>query len=389
MGGVEVDPDTAASRVPGLFASGEVAGGMHGSNRLGGNSLSDLLVFGRRAGAGAADYVGSLGSGPGIPESDVDDAGRRAADPFNPGDGPGENPYALHSELQGVMNDLVGIIRKGEEMRDALEKLRGLVARAEHLQVEGNRQFNPGWHLAIDLRNMLLVSECVARAALLRTESRGGHTRDDHPTMESKWRRRLLVCRAAGDGVDVAEHPQQPMRPDLLEYFVNWTEDFRPQAVIAAYRQDTIPVITWEPWAGLEHGTSQPDYALARIIAGDYDQYIARFATAVRNQKWPVALRFGHEMNGDWYPWSERKSGNHAGEYVRAWRHVHDIFTNLHADNAIWVWSPNIVRPVPSVQLKPLYPGDDYVDWVGMVGYAADEQTTAALRAGMDLPYAC
>ncbi|GAA2357419.1 fumarate reductase/succinate dehydrogenase flavoprotein subunit [Saccharopolyspora halophila] len=219
MGGVEVDPDTAASKVPGLFACGEVAGGMHGSNRLGGNSLSDLLVFGRRAGAGAAGYLGALDARPSITESDVDAAARRAADPFNPGEGPGENPYALHSELQGVMNELVGIIRKGEEMQEALQKLRGLVARAEHLQVEGNRQFNPGWHLAIDLRNMLLVSECVARAALLRTESRGGHTRDDHPAMESKWRRRLLGCEISGDGIEVTEQPQRPMRPDLLELF--------------------------------------------------------------------------------------------------------------------------------------------------------------------------
>ncbi|MFC7343046.1 fumarate reductase/succinate dehydrogenase flavoprotein subunit [Saccharopolyspora griseoalba] len=219
MGGVEVDPDTAASRVPGLFASGEVAGGMHGSNRLGGNSLSDLLVFGKRAGAGAAEYVGSLPSRPRIPESDVEAAARWAADPFDPGDRPGENPYALHSELQGVMNDLVGIIRRGEEMSEALGELRGLVDRAKHLQVEGNRQFNPGWHLALDLSNMLLVSECVARAALLRTESRGGHTRDDHPSMESRWRRKLLVCRTTGDGVEVTEQAQPAMRPDLLELF--------------------------------------------------------------------------------------------------------------------------------------------------------------------------
>ncbi|MEV4731544.1 fumarate reductase/succinate dehydrogenase flavoprotein subunit [Saccharopolyspora sp. NPDC049426] len=219
MGGVEVEPDTAASRVPGLFAAGEVAGGMHGSNRLGGNSLSDLLVFGRRAGAGAAGYVRGLSARPSISESDVDAAAVRAADPFNPADGRSENPYALHSELQQAMNDLVGIIRRGEEMREALDRLRELVARAEHLEVEGNRQFNPGWHLAIDLRNMLLVSECVARAALLRTESRGGHTRDDHPAMEARWRQKLLACRQSGDGVEVTEQPQVPMRPDLLELF--------------------------------------------------------------------------------------------------------------------------------------------------------------------------
>ncbi|GAA4838929.1 fumarate reductase/succinate dehydrogenase flavoprotein subunit [Saccharopolyspora rosea] len=220
MGGVEVEPDTAASRVPGLFAAGEVAGGMHGSNRLGGNSLSDLLVFGRRAGIGAADYVGGLAARPEIGESDVDHAARGAQEPFDADTGSaGENPYGLHAELQQVMNDLVGIIRRGEEMRQALERLHELKARSARLAVEGNRQFNPGWHLALDLRNMLLVSECVARAALLRTESRGGHTRDDHPSMESQWRRRLLACSVIGDRVEVVEEEQPPMREDLLSLF--------------------------------------------------------------------------------------------------------------------------------------------------------------------------
>ncbi|MEV6232826.1 fumarate reductase/succinate dehydrogenase flavoprotein subunit [Saccharopolyspora shandongensis] len=220
MGGVEVEPDTAASRVPGLFAAGEVAGGMHGSNRLGGNSLSDLLVFGRRAGAGAAEYIAGLDARPAIAESDVDAAARRAQDPFASAASPNaENPYALHAELQQTMNDLVGIIRKGTEMRQALERLRDLRARAEHLAVEGNRQFNPGWHLALDLRNMLLVSECVARAALLRTESRGGHTRDDHPGMDANWRRKLLVCGVAHERIEVVEEPQAPMREDLLALF--------------------------------------------------------------------------------------------------------------------------------------------------------------------------
>jgi succinate dehydrogenase / fumarate reductase, flavoprotein subunit len=221
MGGVEVEPDTAQSRVPGLFAAGEVAGGMHGSNRLGGNSLSDLLVFGRRAGLGAADYVSSVDTRPSLSEADVQDASRRAVLPFEgPGDGEEqENPYALHSELQQVMNDLVGIIRKGEEMELALKKLDELTRRAKHVVVEGHRQYNPGWHLAIDLRNMLLVSECVARAALQRTESRGGHTRDDYPQMESEWRRTLLPCTVEGDGISVNEQPQQSMRGDLLDLF--------------------------------------------------------------------------------------------------------------------------------------------------------------------------
>ncbi|GDY30340.1 fumarate reductase/succinate dehydrogenase flavoprotein subunit [Gandjariella thermophila] len=220
MGGVEVDPDSAQSRVPGLFAAGEVAGGMHGSNRLGGNSLSDLLVFGRRAGLGAADYVAALGSRPSLSEEDVQAAARLAVLPFEGGDGETqENPYALHGELQQVMNDLVGIIRKGEEMKLALTKLDELKRRAKNVVVEGHRQYNPGWHLALDLRNMLLVSECVAKAALQRTESRGGHTRDDYPQMEADWRRKLLPCTVEDDGITVTEQPQPAMRGDLLDLF--------------------------------------------------------------------------------------------------------------------------------------------------------------------------
>jgi succinate dehydrogenase flavoprotein subunit len=221
MGGVEVDPDTGAATVPGLFAAGECSGGMHGSNRLGGNSLSDLLVFGRRAGLGAASYVEELGERPVPPESEVDAAVARAIAPFDAEvpDGEAENPYDIHAELQQSMNDLVGIIRKSEEIEEALQRLEKLKARAKNLVVKGDRRFNPGWHLAQDLRNMLLVSECVAKAALLRTESRGGHTRDDFPGMDSAWRNKLLVCTIDDDGVDVSPKPQEPMRQDLLELF--------------------------------------------------------------------------------------------------------------------------------------------------------------------------
>ncbi|MGW4116498.1 fumarate reductase/succinate dehydrogenase flavoprotein subunit [Actinosynnema sp. NPDC004786] len=217
MGGVQVDPDTGASSVPGLFAAGEVSGGMHGSNRLGGNSLSDLLVFGRRAGAGASDYVSGLDSRPVCTDEAVAEAERTALAPFS-GDG-GENPYTLHMELQQSMNDLVGIIRRADEMAQAIERLEELKQRAATVVVEGHRQFNPGWHLALDLRNMLLVSECVARAASLRTESRGGHTRDDYPGMDADWRRKLLVCTLSGSSVEVVEEPQVPIRPDLLALF--------------------------------------------------------------------------------------------------------------------------------------------------------------------------
>src|SRR6201995_1560601 len=225
MGGVEVDADTGAATVPGLFAAGECSSGMHGSNRLGGNSLSDLLVFGRRAGLGAADYVRGLSSRPKMDEGAVETAAKRALAPFDtPADGQAENPYTLQLELQQSMNDLVGIIRKSEEISEALGRLDPLRERVKHIHVEGHRQYNPGWNLALDLRNLLLVSECVAKAALERTESRGGHTREDHPSMDSSWRKVLLVCRAAGGDdvipdISVTHKDQAPMRPDLLEGF--------------------------------------------------------------------------------------------------------------------------------------------------------------------------
>jgi succinate dehydrogenase / fumarate reductase flavoprotein subunit len=223
MGGVEVDPDTAAaSRVPGLFAAGEVSGGMHGSNRLGGNSLSDLLVFGRRAGLGAAAYIDSLaGNVPQVNPELIQAASARALAPFRePAAGSlGENPYTLHRELQQVMNDLVGIIRKEAEIQQALDAIEALKVRVQDVSVEGHRQFNPGWHLALDLGNMLLVSECVARAALIRQESRGGHTRDDYPKMSAQWRLKTLVCSAEGPGITVVEEPMTAMRPDQLALF--------------------------------------------------------------------------------------------------------------------------------------------------------------------------
>jgi succinate dehydrogenase / fumarate reductase flavoprotein subunit len=220
MGGVEVDPDSAAAaRVPGLFAAGEVAGGMHGSNRLGGNSLSDLLVFGKRAGDGAASYVRALGGRyPKVAEAQVVAAARTALLPFEVEGG--ENPYGIHAELQQSMNDLVGIIRKEKEMDEAIERLEDFKARVPRARVEGDRHFNPGWHLALDLRNMLMVSECVAKAALLRQESRGGHTRDDYPGMDAEWGQRNLICSVADDTVvEVVEQVMPPMRLDLVELF--------------------------------------------------------------------------------------------------------------------------------------------------------------------------
>ncbi|MFB0631008.1 fumarate reductase/succinate dehydrogenase flavoprotein subunit [Streptomyces sp. AB3(2024)] len=227
MGGIAVDSDTAATvGVPGLFAAGEVAGGMHGSNRLGGNSLSDLLVFGRRAGLHAAGYASGGGERPAVSREQIDAAAAEALAPFHAAEG-AENPYTLHQELQTTMNDLVGIIRREAEMAEALERLAALRVRAARAGVEGHRQFNPGWHLALDLRNMLLVSECVARAALERTESRGGHTREDRPAMEREWRPVNLLCRPvdpppvdpAADRIVLTHVRTEPVRPDLLALF--------------------------------------------------------------------------------------------------------------------------------------------------------------------------
>jgi succinate dehydrogenase / fumarate reductase flavoprotein subunit len=216
MGGVEVDPDSASSVLPGLYAAGEVAGGMHGSNRLGGNSLSDLLVFGRRAGEYAAEYAKGLGaSRPAVSDADVEAAEAYALRPFSMEGG--ENPYAVQQELQAVMQDLVGIIRTESELKSALEKVADLRAKIDRLSVEGHRQYNPGWHLAIDLRNMLLVSESVARAALERTESRGGHTRDDYPMTDyDYWGKLNVIVELDADGRPTVRHQPLPVPPPEL-----------------------------------------------------------------------------------------------------------------------------------------------------------------------------
>ncbi len=217
MGGIDVDPDTAAAvGVPGLFAAGEVAGGMHGSNRLGGNSLSDLLVFGRRAGAGAAAYVKENPVAE-VSDATVKNASERLNAPFI-GNGD-ENPYTLHAELQQVTNDLVGIIRTGSELEEAIVKLAELRARAAKVKAAGGREFNPGFHLAHDLDNMLLVSESIARSALQREESRGGHTRDDFPTMDAKWRQVNSISTWDGSTVSVVTQKLPSMPKELSDLF--------------------------------------------------------------------------------------------------------------------------------------------------------------------------
>ena len=219
MGGVEVDPDTQAASVPGLFAAGEVSGGMHGSNRLGGNSLSDLLVFGRRAGRSAAQHADSVAAAgrPTAGQAAVDAAVAEALAPLER-DG-GENPYEVHAALQELMTDQVGLIRNEGELQGALAQLDKLRARAAQVSAEGGRAYNPGWHLAQDLRNMLLVSDCVAQSALERQESRGGHTRSDYPEMSPEWRKINLVCALDSDQVKLARQPVVPMREDLLGLF--------------------------------------------------------------------------------------------------------------------------------------------------------------------------
>jgi succinate dehydrogenase / fumarate reductase flavoprotein subunit len=218
MGGVRVEADTAATTVLGLFAAGEVAAGLHGANRLGGNSLSDLLVFGRRAGWHAAEYAAQLAGPPALDAAQVQDAACALVAPFD-GDG-GENPYALHADLEACMHTLVGIIRTGDELGQALTLLDRLKERLARVSVSGNRQFNPGWHLALDLQNMLVVSEAVTLSAVERKESRGGHTRDDYPKTDPAFGKVNVVTRrvgGAGGELCVAMEPLPEMPAELKQ----------------------------------------------------------------------------------------------------------------------------------------------------------------------------
>jgi succinate dehydrogenase / fumarate reductase flavoprotein subunit len=190
---------------------------MHGSNRLGGNSLSDLLVFGKRAGEHAAAHATQSKRRRPSPAA-VEAAVETALAPLARGDG-GENPYTLHHDLQEIMGVLVGIIRREGELRDSITRLAELKERVKKVGVGGGRRYNPGWHLALDLRNMLVVSECTAKAALERTESRGGHTREDFPKMDPDWRKVNLVCSLDGEDVQLQHQPLPVMRPELQGLF--------------------------------------------------------------------------------------------------------------------------------------------------------------------------
>ncbi|MGQ0647353.1 MAG: fumarate reductase/succinate dehydrogenase flavoprotein subunit [Gemmatimonadaceae bacterium] len=218
MGGVRVDGDTQMSSVPGLFAAGECAAGLHGANRLGGNSLSDLLVFGKRAGEYAARFAGSVAPS-GAAAREVETAIAEALAPFTRG-GSGEGPYRIQHELGDMMQDLVGIVRKEDEMLRALHGVRRLRDRARQVGVTGNREYNPGWHTALDLDNLLTVSEAISLAAIERKESRGGHFRDDHPDKDATYGAFNIVLRKGVDGGMTLERRPIPSMPDELKAII-------------------------------------------------------------------------------------------------------------------------------------------------------------------------
>jgi len=219
MGGIHVDPDTQMSRVPGLFAAGECAAGINGANRLGGNSLSDLLVFGERAGEFAARFSkdNSLGE---IDNDKVDNVAREALAPFESRGRGSENPYEIQRNLQELMQDNVGIVRTESEMQHALEQLGKLKERANNADVTGHREFNQGWHTALDLKNLLTVSEAITRAAIERRESRGAQFREDYPDKEERFAKVNTMISKAEDGSMRIRLEPLPERPDYLKRVV-------------------------------------------------------------------------------------------------------------------------------------------------------------------------
>jgi len=211
MGGVRVDAETAASTIPGLYAAGEAAAGLHGANRLGGNSLSDLLVFGRRAGLAAAEYAKAQNS-PSIDSGQIEAAEREVLAPF---ERQGESPYVLHEELQQFMQTQVGIFRTEADLQSALGKIEALKQRAQKLAISGSRMFNPGWHLCADMKSMLTVSEAVTRSALARKESRGAHSRIDFPKYDETWGKQNNIILRQGDQMNLQQRPTKELPEDL------------------------------------------------------------------------------------------------------------------------------------------------------------------------------
>ncbi len=214
MGGIRVDAETAQSSLPGLFAAGEAAAGLHGANRLGGNSLSDLVVFGRRAGLAAAKHAKSTLAAA-IDSQQIEEAAREMVAPFERKNG--EGPYAIHRDLQETMQNLVGIFRTEEDLRRALTELDKLKERAVRVSVEGSRMFNPGWHLAQELKSMLTVSEAVTRSALARQESRGAHSRIDHPGLDAAWGKKNNVIVRDGGAMALRQTPVPEMPEELKQ----------------------------------------------------------------------------------------------------------------------------------------------------------------------------
>jgi len=208
MGGIRVDAETAESTVPGLYAAGEAAAGLHGANRLGGNSLSDLLVFGRRAGLAAAEHAKKVSS-PAVDPAQLDQAEKEALESFQRR--AGENPYAIHRDLQTTMQNLVGIFRNRDDVQRALGELAQFRQRLARISIEGSRMFNPGWHLALELKSMLVISEAVARSALVREESRGAHSRIDFPNLDPAWGTKNNVIRQEGGAMAL----RQESRPEI------------------------------------------------------------------------------------------------------------------------------------------------------------------------------
>jgi succinate dehydrogenase / fumarate reductase flavoprotein subunit len=212
MGGIRVEAETAQSTVPGLFAAGEAAAGLHGANRLGGNSLSDLVVFGRRAGLSASQYANKV-SAPNIDNAQIEKSERQMLAPFD--QSAGESPYAVHRDLQEMMQSLVGIFRVEEDLKTALVELEKLKERASRVRVEGSRMFNPGWHLAQDLKCMLTVSEAVTRSALARRESRGAHSRIDFPNLDEQWGKQNNITKREGETMSLKQVLKPPLPDDL------------------------------------------------------------------------------------------------------------------------------------------------------------------------------
>jgi succinate dehydrogenase / fumarate reductase flavoprotein subunit len=220
MGGVHVDSDTQMSRVRGLFAAGECAAGINGANRLGGNSLSDLLVFGKRAGEFAAKFAkeNSLGKIDRLQAAQIENVAQEALAPFDRSST--ESPYQVQKDLQDTMQDLVGIVRNESEMREALGKINGFKKRAENTAVSGNREYNPGWHTALDLKNLLTVSEAITRGALERKESRGAQFRDDYPDKDEQFAKVNTMISKAEDGSMQIRLEPLPEMPDYLKQII-------------------------------------------------------------------------------------------------------------------------------------------------------------------------